>query len=279
MNYTTLKAEYHINSSTGFKYHYVNSETEIFKVHKHEFFEIVIADRGTPVHIFNGKKEKLEKNTLLFIRPDDIHGFLADSHFYFANLAFSKEIAENLFLYLADPFSEEKLINSENPPSVILSDAEKEKIMNEISSVNALCADSEKEIAFRFKIILFEIFTKYLYLNEKHKTSETPFWLDYMIEKMKQKKNFSVGTGAMTKISGRSREHISRCLKKYFNVTPSQFLTEIRLNYAANMLLNSNLSVVDICFECGFENLSWFYRNFKEKYNCTPKQYRKSMTF
>lgn len=55
----------------------------------------------------------------------------------------------------------------------------------------------------------------------------------------------------------------------------SEFVNGLKLNHSANLLLSSDFSIIDICFECGFENLSWFYRKFEEKFGCTPKVYRK----
>lgn len=80
----------------------------------------------------------------------------------------------------------------------------------------------------------------------------------------------------MYEISGKSREHLSRSLKNYYGVTPSEFIADLRLEYAVNLLLTSNLSVTDICFESGFENLSWFYKQFRQKYGETPADYRKN---
>lgn len=278
LNKKTLKEEYHINSKTGFKFHYVSSETEVFKLHNHEFYEIMIIDKGNPIHVVSGGKTILKNNTLMLIRPNDTHEFFKDGKFYFANLAFSKTIANELFSYLTDFFPKDMLINSEQPPFVILSENEKAKIMNTISMINTIPAENTDEIRFRFKILIFDIFVKYLSAQRKNEKKQMPEWLEYTVEKMKEKDNFINGTEAMVRISSRTREHIARSMKKYCNCTISGFLDEIRLTYAANMLINSNLSVTDICYDSGYENLSWFYKKFRERYDCTPGEYRKMET-
>lgn len=275
MYYTTLKKEYHINGKTGFKYHYVNSEIEICKPHNHEFYEIMIIDKGTPVHVVSGEKSRLKTNTIMLIRPGDVHEFLKDSNFYFANLAFDEKTADELFSYLTDYFPKDRLLNSDKPPFVILSENEKAKIMNTISMINTIPAENTEEIRFRFKVLIFDVFVKYFFAQQNNEQKQMPEWLEYMVEKMKEKDNFTVGTEAMISISSKTREHIARSMKKYCNCTISEFLDEIRLTYAANMLINSNLSVTDICYDCGYENLSWFYKKFNEKYGCSPRKYRK----
>ena len=92
---------------------------------------------------------------------------------------------------------------------------------------------------------------------------------------MEDIKNFTQGIDKMIELSGRSREHVSRSVKKYFNLSVSEYINKLRLNYAANLLLNSNMSIIDISFACGFQNLGYFYRTFKEQYDLTPANFKK----
>ncbi len=78
----------------------------------------------------------------------------------------------------------------------------------------------------------------------------------------------------MVELSGKSREHLARSLKKYYGQSTTEFINDLRLNYAANMLLGSTMPIVDLCYECGFQNISWFYIVFRKKYGVTPRQYR-----
>lgn len=57
----------------------------------------------------------------------------------------------------------------------------------------------------------------------------------------------------------------------------SQFVVELRLQQATNMLFNSTLTIDQISFECGFESPSYFYRTFKKYKGITPALYQKSL--
>lgn len=57
--------------------------------------------------------------------------------------------------------------------------------------------------------------------------------------------------------------------KSYFD-----FLTDIRINYACRLLVNSEQPVKSIAEESGFENTSNFYRHFKRYKNSTPNDYK-----
>ena len=54
------------------------------------------------------------------------------------------------------------------------------------------------------------------------------------------------------------------------------YLNDYRLTLAAKALLESHKAILDIATECGFENLSYFNRQFKKKYGTTPSNYRKT---
>ncbi len=73
---------------------------------------------------------------------------------------------------------------------------------------------------------------------------------------------------------GMSPVAFSRFFRQRTNRTLSEYIVEIRLGYAARMLVDSTKSISEICYECGFNNLSNFNRTFKAKRNCTPRDFR-----
>ena len=62
----------------------------------------------------------------------------------------------------------------------------------------------------------------------------------------------------------------SKCFVKGF----SEYLLDLRLNYAQKLLLKTNKSVTDIALDCGFDNASYFAKKFKAGLGLTPKEYR-----
>lgn len=61
------------------------------------------------------------------------------------------------------------------------------------------------------------------------------------------------------------------------NMSFTQSLVSIRLSYASNLLLNSNLTISEIAYKAGFNNISNFNRLFKKNKTITPKQYREKL--
>lgn len=71
-----------------------------------------------------------------------------------------------------------------------------------------------------------------------------------------------------------SEAAFSRFFKLHTGRTVSDYIIDIRLGYAARMLVDTNKNVSDISFLCGYNNLSNFNRVFKRKKGCSPTEFR-----
>lgn len=67
-----------------------------------------------------------------------------------------------------------------------------------------------------------------------------------------------------------------RYFKKLTGKTFSHFVNEVRIAQAASLLKEEHLSISDVCFACGFNNLSYFNKQFREITGLNPKAYRAS---
>ncbi|MEM8509567.1 MAG: AraC family transcriptional regulator [Bacteroidota bacterium] len=75
-------------------------------------------------------------------------------------------------------------------------------------------------------------------------------------------------------LTNTSLSTFKRTFKKLFNASPARYISNKRLEKAAQLLKLSDLRISDICFECGFKNLSTFSKSFSLKYQMTPSAYR-----
>lgn len=72
-----------------------------------------------------------------------------------------------------------------------------------------------------------------------------------------------------------SRTYFHRIYSSAFGVTCIQDVIDSRMNYAGNMLVNTKLSVSCIAEMCGYDSDSYFMRQFKKHFGCTPSEYRR----
>jgi len=80
-------------------------------------------------------------------------------------------------------------------------------------------------------------------------------------------------------IAGRINIHpdsLSRIFKKEVGVNLSEFIRDIRLQYAACYLLTTTMNVREIIHYVGYQDSKNFYKAFEEKHNMTPAEYRKT---
>lgn len=73
-----------------------------------------------------------------------------------------------------------------------------------------------------------------------------------------------------------SKSECNRCFRKYFGVTPFQFLNEHRIEHASQLLLTTSDPVKNISLSCGFEDAGYFIRLFKKTKGVTPAAFRKN---
>lgn len=81
--------------------------------------------------------------------------------------------------------------------------------------------------------------------------------------------------GELTKKLGYSETYTGALIKKVMNKSFSRILQEQRCILAAKLLVETELSVGEIINKIGYENESFFRKNFKDMYGKTPYQYRK----
>ncbi|WP_395811175.1 AraC family transcriptional regulator [Daejeonella sp.] len=67
----------------------------------------------------------------------------------------------------------------------------------------------------------------------------------------------------------------SRYFRQRTRKTFASFVTEIRLNKACKLLIENTMNISEICFKCGFNNLSNFNRQFNKVYGVNPLTYRR----
>jgi len=75
-----------------------------------------------------------------------------------------------------------------------------------------------------------------------------------------------------------SKMQLYRKLKTLTGLTPGEFIKHIRLKYAAHLLVTTRLNISEIFLRTGFNNESYFFREFKKRYQAAPSEYRAQQT-
>lgn len=146
--------------------------------------------------------------------------------------------------------------------------AEKETIVSQVyAETLGLTAALEM-----FRILIAQSETMKPTLNGKLSKSQRDLVLSYIEE------NFSkdIGLDELASICGLTRFHFSRSFKATFGEAPYQHLTRRRVERAQQLLIDSQISIADIAFACGFNGPSQFARAFRSVVGQTPLTFRRS---
>jgi AraC-like DNA-binding protein len=95
----------------------------------------------------------------------------------------------------------------------------------------------------------------------------------YVLERFKE----DINSKEAASLSCLNEAAFCRYFKRQTKKTFSQFVNEIRVAHATYLLQDTGNSIMDICFESGFKNLSYFNRQFKQYTNNSPLNYRKEI--
>jgi len=276
MKAVKLKTKDLIDPESEIHYAYHKSLASITTPHYHDFFEIFLITKGEALHRIIDKEEIIKDGDLVFIRPDDTHNYekSEDKNCELINIAFPSSTILKLFEYFGEGFHSDKLLKTEYPPKIKLSKIEKDILISRFEKLNTLRRTNKKKIKTELRILLADIFSRYFIYEEDAVNEIIPGWLVKIKSEMEKKENFVFGINRMYELCERTPEHLSRSFKKYFNESPTDYITNLRFNYAANLLSNSDEDITNISMDCGFENLSHFYHLFKRKFNTSPKEFR-----
>ena len=80
--------------------------------------------------------------------------------------------------------------------------------------------------------------------------------------------------GDLAKLVHMSDSAFSHFFKRKTNLNVTDYILNVRISKACALLLSSSNSIVDISYECGFNNVSNFIRIFKKRKGFTPENYR-----
>lgn len=95
---------------------------------------------------------------------------------------------------------------------------------------------------------------------------------DYINQHYKEE----IRLNTLADLVGMTPVSFSRFFKLRTGKSLTDYIIDIRLGFAARLLVDSTMSIAEICYECGFNNLSNFNRIFRKKKECSPKEFREN---
>jgi YesN/AraC family two-component response regulator len=255
-----------------------------YPLHRHNFAEFLFVTKGCGIEIINGQKREMKVGDFTFLLPYQVHEICMENgdevEFYNCNIALdpffeSDEISKSLYsiLFCADDV----------PASVHLK-KEEQVIMNSLLQ-DMLHQFSHRSLTNKllFRANLIKVIV--MFHNIRYGKD------DAMINANKPKSNIwkvihyvhshyfeDIKLKNLAEQFHYSVPYLSAAFKQYVGQNFNEFLHEIRLKHACSLLTSTDMSIVDIAIESGFESYITFLRVFKDHNNTSPANYRKQKT-
>jgi two-component system, response regulator YesN len=86
----------------------------------------------------------------------------------------------------------------------------------------------------------------------------------------------SISLNEVSKAAHLSPSRLAHVFKEHTGLTVVDYITQVRIGRAKELLLSTSKSCIDICYEVGYSNQSYFTRTFREQTGMTPRQFRQS---
>lgn len=259
-------------------YHMTNTHPRYeMTAHWHTDIEIIRVIRGKLNLRINTSQYVAEKGDIIFVNPERVHSAIPHNCVYecivFNPEAFVTESEE------IKRFTEGMINGEYQIEEFFCTD-------NEIHRTANLLFDklSEEYEGKRF-IITGTLYNLFGLIMEKNLYSVADTSVSGKnVPKIKKvltfiRKNYrsDITLSDMAEYSGMSKKYFCSFFKKMTTKTPFEYLNSYRIEKATKMLLNTDKSVTDIAYECGFNDLSYFIKTFRKIKGVTPNGMRKEI--
>lgn len=251
--------------------------------HWHNDMEIIYIKKGSGMISVDLKPYQVQAGDIVLIAPGQLHSIeqAKDCCMEYENIIFQL----NMLMASADDLCSEQfftplLHNRISLPSYLSArDPYYEKISDCLDRIDKLSGYGDSLSMLGIKGQLFELFhLLFCHYPDTVKPEHHSKSLDHVkvilkhVETHYQEK---LSIRDMAGLCGFSESHFMKFFKQHMGMSFTSYLNDYRLTMAARMLSASSDTVVVIAEETGFENLSYFNRQFKRKFGITPSQYRK----
>lgn len=248
--------------------------------HSHDLVEVICVLRGFCYISVNGQCIRIKKNDCLIIFPNaehfhflgnngscrliNVHFKLGDASDFFSmdtlqgSLRFFYELRTNTRSYF-------KLIDNNSLSSI------SEKIVYEEENKNAYSEVLLKLYFCELYIQLSKVIREVCSTFEKPVNEHVSKALEYINGNYSEK----LAADGLAKYIGVSTRHISRLFSETLGTTMNDYINELRIRKAKELLGTNKMDITDVALSVGFSTSQYFAKCFKKYESISPKQYKK----
>lgn len=247
----------------------INNTEGTYPLHRHDYIEIEYLSKGKIEHEINGVKQTLKAGDFYGLKQSDRHRFTVLEESEFRNIClYFKEVPQsiqNLIVSQKFPF-----VGSLDDQSLSLINEWFDKLSNEI---NFQSVYSKEILTSYLTLIICELFKNSECISNEEQSGSFHY-ISEAIDYMQEKHTLQITLDEVAKVVHLSPNYFCKLFADVSGSSFSNYLSKIRVEHAEELLLNTNMSITDIAFECGFGSFASFLRTFKKNCGCRPSSFR-----
>ena len=236
-------------------------------LHLHKEVELLYIIKGSANITINSQEYKINTGDFILVFPYRVHKVEGVDSLHYLLCTFDVDILP-FFSHLFTQFI------IQGAPIRNVGEMPKEVCvcMNEILSRKEL--QKESNITFGYLTIILEHLLSGFNLEKVTYTKEQD-WIFRVIAYLNNNFRQSIRLDKMSEELHLNKYFISRNFKQNTGCSIEQYIHFLRLEHAKNLLIFTEDTITDIAFDSGFENISTFYRVFKNNGLGSPQKFRK----
>jgi AraC-like DNA-binding protein len=259
--------------------------TEGYKLHAHDYLEIVVIYGGSADHHINDQTYRVGTGDVFVIHGETQHGFSqATTDFHVCNIFYPHDSAwvphDRLStlpgyqaLFVLEPFRRQ----GQDFPSRLRLDP------LALHDLMALAQRLRDELNRRVQGYLYMaqgyllqliVTLSRLYAGLHDEQAIGLLRLSDAVIYLEEHFREPVKIGELAARAAMSERHFSRLFRQTFQMAPSERLLELRIGHACHLLLDRQMNVTEVAYACGFRDSNYFTRQFQRQVGCTPRAYR-----
>lgn len=252
-------------AETGYYFQRTNGRQLSGELHSHSFYEFLYVVTGSFLHEIDGVQSNVSFGNLIFLSVGTSHRVISqqENTDVMALSVTSEEMNKFFSLYGDSGFSE--------PFRILRLSSEMRKLL--LRLCESIVFTQTEEYILRARAVLNQLVI-FCFDKSTYK-SQLPSAFAEVLDKMHEPELLREGIPAFLRLSGYSHSQLCRLTKKYLGMAPNEYINQIRMNYAYELIVFGDGSYEDICHTLGFESFSYFSKLVKATFGCTAAVLRK----
>ncbi len=255
--------------------------------HAHDFNELSFVFGGTATHVVDGTGYSLKRGDVFILRGNRVHEIKNTNNFHLVNLIFDRKhflSIENEFhglkgfnvLFTLEP---KNLLETKFNAKFRLKNVELDNLYPILKKIKNECKYNlpwnELIVESLFKIIIVQVCRSFSMVSTP--TVEKAMKIGAVVDYIHQNLSDPITLESLSEKAEMSVSAFRRLFKKITGKAPIDYLLRIRIDAAAQMLIDENVLVQNAGKRVGFNNKSYFVKQFKNIVGITPKTFAKNV--